>query len=99
MSMFNCICPYCDKSMDDPDDCYEEGVDYQEQCPHCEKNFTFTIGYTRNYYAEKADCLNGGEHNYKKTMTIPEQYARLQCTMCGDEKPLPKTIIEKEVST
>jgi hypothetical protein len=34
--MYKCKCPYCGKSMDDPDDCYENEMTYDYQCPHCE---------------------------------------------------------------
>jgi transcription elongation factor Elf1 len=88
MSSF--ICPYCDKELDTPTDCYETNEDYEWQCEHCEKYFVFTIDYDIIYYESKADCLNGADHNYQKTLTIPEEFARLRCKMCGDEKPLPR---------
>ena len=86
--MYKCTCPYCSETMDDPDECYEPDVTYEHECPHCEKNFVFTVDYIRTYSANKADCLNGGEHNYQKTKTYPPEYARMRCTMCDDEKPV-----------
>ena len=83
-------CPYCRSGMDDPDDCYEQDVTYEHECPYCEKSFVFTIEYTRTYSADKADCLNGAEHDYQKTKTFPVEFARLRCTMCQHEKPIPK---------
>jgi hypothetical protein len=86
----DCTCPYCDKEMDDPDDCYEPNKIYQHECPNCEKNFVFTIDYIRCYSENKADCLNGSEHKWEKTITFPVEFTRLYCTDCGEERPLPK---------
>ncbi len=80
-------CPYCKTGMDDPDECYEDGVTYEHECPSCEKYFVFTVEYTRTYSAGKADCLNGADHDYKKTRTIPAEFAVMRCKMCGHEKP------------
>lgn len=88
--MNDCTCPYCGLTMDDPVDCYESDVIYEHECPHCEKNFIFTVGYIRTYHENKADCLNGGEHDYRKTDTYPSKFTILRCTMCGDEKPLSR---------
>ncbi len=81
-------CPYCGKDMDDPDDKGESGMLHEHECPHCEKYFVFEVEYNPSYSSRKADCLNGGEHDYKKTATFPEIYARMRCRMCGDEKPI-----------
>jgi len=83
-------CPYCWKLMRDPEECYEQEITYEHECPHCEKNFVFNVEYTRTYSAKPADCLNGAEHDYKKTATIPAEFAVLRCKMCGHEKPIPK---------
>lgn len=86
----NLACPYCENEIEDPDDCYEEGVTYEHECPACEKSFVFYVKYSRDYAAHKADCLNGGDHDYKNTATIPAEYSRMRCTMCDHETPLPK---------
>jgi len=86
----NLECPYCETEIEDPDECYEEGVTYEHECPECEKSFIFGVEYTRNYSAHKAECLNGGEHDYQKTKTYPVEFARLRCSMCEHEKPMPK---------
>lgn len=88
-----CTCPYCDSEVEichDDGFGYEESQTYQYECPECEKNFVFTTSIHFYHSAEKADCLNGGEHDYKETATFPRRYTQLVCTMCGDEKPLPK---------
>ena len=62
---------------------------HHQDCPECDKTFVFQTTIVLYYDAKTADCLNGGEHDYKKTDTIPERFARLRCETCGDEKPLP----------
>lgn len=84
--MYECRCPYCGESMDDPDDSYEEGVIYDHECPHCEKNFVFEVSYIRTYSERKADCLNGGKHDFKPTSTYPREYTRMRCGHCGGER-------------
>ena len=86
--MSDCKCPYCDKIIDDPDDCYEPDEVYSHECPYCGKNFVFTIDYIRVYSERRADCLNGGEHQYEETKTWPKEFTRLCCKLCGDEKPI-----------
>jgi len=80
-------CPYCDEEIEDPDDAYEPDRDYEHECPHCEKNFVFHVEYTRNYSANKAECLNGGEHRYKerKLYGTGEPLIRWRCQDCGHE--------------
>lgn len=65
-------CPYCGAqqrtSSDDADGMREEETQARE-CSSCEKNFTFQIKISLSYTTEKADCLNGGEHAWKPTVT------------------------------
>lgn len=83
-------CPYCEEDLDDPDDCYEPDDVYEEQCPHCEKYFIFTLSYSVDYSSEKADCLNGSPHDYQKINGGPHEYFvnKRRCSMCGTEKVL-----------
>lgn len=85
-------CPYCgaDVTINHDDGYgYEEGGLHQQECSECEKTFTYSTTIHFSYSTGRADCLNGASHEYKKTRTIPERYARLRCAMCGDERPLP----------
>lgn len=92
-------CPYCDA---DIEICHDDGAGYaedelhQQTCGSCDKTFTFTTAISFDYSARKADCLNGGAHDYHKTATIPAKYARLRCGMCGDERPIDQ--VQKEPS-
>ena len=85
-------CPYCEKPIQinhDDGFGYEEDYQHEYQCPHCEKNFIFWTTISVDHQAEKADCLNDGNHDYGKTKTIPVEFARLKCRICGHEKPIP----------
>jgi hypothetical protein len=84
-------CPYCEKELEichDDGFGYEEGVKHQMECKHCEKQFVFETSISFNYEPEKADCLNGKNHNYQKTKTHPEEFSQMRCTMCDDEREM-----------
>ncbi|MFZ2809426.1 MAG: hypothetical protein WAZ60_23830 [Desulfosalsimonadaceae bacterium] len=86
-------CPYCGAGLEinhDDGYGYEEDKVYQQECSSCLKNFIFTTEICISHEAEKADCLNGADHKYKRTITYPKWAARDRCTMCGDEIPLPE---------
>jgi hypothetical protein len=91
--MTDTYCPYCNAPIEiNHDDGYGYAEDelHQQECHSCDKTFTYWTSISFHYEANKADCLNGGEHKYKKTCTVPVQYTKLRCEWCGDEKPLPK---------
>lgn len=92
--MYNDInCPYCEAHQDiNHDDGYGYDQDeiHQQECSECEKTFTFTTSIIYHYDVEQADCLNGGEHDYKPIRGCPEEYFKdkYRCTMCGEETTL-----------
>jgi len=94
-------CPYCGEGLDinhDDGQGYEEGINHQQQCIHCDKNFTFTTTITFSYEAEKADCLNDGEHIWKPTSTYPRCYTNMQCESCGEyRKPTEEEKIKYNI--
>ncbi len=78
-------CPYCDKGNEinhDDGYGYEEGRVYEQECSGCDKIFVYTTSISFYYEAEKAACLNGGEHIFEPTMTYPKKYTKMCCTMC-----------------
>ena len=79
-------CPHCDYEMDDPDECYEEGTTYEHECESCEKNFIFSVSYTRDYHPESAECLNGGHHDWKRNRTYPPDFSVMHCSTCHRER-------------
>ena len=84
-------CPYCAHDFDIcNDDGFGliEGSTHQQECPNCEKTFVFTTCISFDYTPEKADCLNGGEHDFRPTHTCPKAYTKMRCFDC-DEKRVP----------
>ena len=70
-------CPYCETPQNinhDDDYGYQEGELHEQQCSNCEKYFTYTTSISYYYNAYKADCLNGGEHDWKPTVTFPKEF-------------------------
>ena len=82
-------CPYCGVEggvNSDDGYAYEEDELREQECKECDKRFVYRIVVVYHCYALKADCLNGSLHNYVKARTHPPEFARLQCSMCGDYK-------------
>lgn len=86
-------CPYCGHEQDI---CHDDGFGYQEdvkhemECAQCEKSFVFTTCVSFSYEAEKADCLNGGDHDWKPNTVFPREYTQMVCTMCDEHRNLTK---------
>jgi len=86
--MSYCYCPYCHQEIEEP---YldEPSIDttYEHECEKCGKKFVFTIDFSIDYNESKADCLNGGEHDWKPICGCPEEVFknRRRCSMCDKE--------------
>lgn len=86
-------CPYCGADVEiNHDDGYEEDQVHEQECRECEKVFAFTTAISFHHRAHKADCLNGGKHQYEKTVTYPPEFARMRCAACGHEMALPANV-------
>lgn len=84
-------CPYCDAELEvchDDDFGYEEGIKHEMQCYICDKNFVFETSICFYYEPIKVDCLNGGEHEYELTATALEEFSKMRCKFCEDEREL-----------
>jgi hypothetical protein len=82
-------CPYCKEWQEinhDDGYGYSESELHQQWCGKCSKNFVYTTSISFYYSAEQADCLNGAEHNWNPTNTIPKEFTRMECSMCGEER-------------
>lgn len=82
-------CPYCEEEQDinhDDNYGYEEDQLHEQICVECEKTFVFTTSIHLYYEATKADCLNGEDHKYKPTMTVPRRYIKMKCIDCNHER-------------
>jgi len=86
-------CPYCGKEQLHIDSDYGQDDESEYECEHCEKNFMLHASWEISFSSRKADCLNGGEHNYEITKHCAEIFRVLRCSMCNDEKPLPVHLI------
>lgn len=83
-------CPYCGQEQEichDDGYGYEEDEHHEQECVSCEKTFIFMTTISFYYQAFKADCLNGGDHEYKPTITYPVEATRMRCVNCGIERP------------
>lgn len=90
-------CPYCNAELEiDHDEGYgyEEDQIYEQECVECHKYFVYSTSISYYYDAEKADCLNGSEHDWKQTTTYPKEFTKMRCSMCDAERTL--TSNEKE---
>ena len=82
-------CPYCGAGQDI---CHDDGYGYEEdqlheqECGECGKVFVFQTSISFYYEAQKADCLNGGEHHYKPTHTIPKECTMMECVTCDTRR-------------
>lgn len=80
-------CPYCSSEIEPNYDNREPDKDYQDECESCGKKFVYSIRYITQYHSSKADCLNGGEHDWKPIVGIPREYFenKRRCSMCAKE--------------
>lgn len=84
-------CPYCGADLEinhDDGYGYEEGRTHQQECGNCEKTFVYTTSIMFSYEAEKADCLNGANHDYRPTTTYPRIATKMECTICANRREL-----------
>ena len=91
-------CPYCGEWVEichDDGYGYEEDTKHEQYCGHCDKSFVYETSIHFSYSTSKADCLNGLDHNYSLTQTIPEFFTRMRCVDCDKERQL--TDEEREI--
>lgn len=83
-------CPYCDEMQEinhDDGQGYEESKLHQQQCYDCEMIFTFETSICFYYDVSKTDCLNGGEHKWVPTITVPRNRTKMFCKDCHERRP------------
>ena len=82
-------CPYCEIEQEinhDDGYGYEEDVLYEQVCGNCDKTFTYRTSITFYYEAYKADCLNGSNHCFKSSITVPIEYTKMRCRDCDESR-------------
>ncbi len=91
-------CPYCEKFIEiHPDEHCEDTEIYE--CPNCQKNFEVLAEVSINYESlGKADCLNGGEHQWKQIVGCPEFHfkGKYRCKNCSETKTVTEELATKE---
>lgn len=87
-------CPYCDAEIEEPDECPDPSTTYEHECPECGKTFIFTVDYTKDFYPETADCLNGAPHDYQPIHGAPDWWFKdkRRCSMCRHEIELAPAV-------
>ncbi len=82
-------CPYCGEDVEinhDDGYGYEESQLHEQECQKCGKLFAYTTAIMLHHTAYKADCLNGGAHNYKPVVHAPRCWpAWVRCADCGQD--------------
>lgn len=89
--MRDTTCPYCDADIlinHDDGYGYEEDCTYHQECNSCGKIFVYSTHTSFYYDVDKADCLNGAQHEYHKVPTAPEEFSKMRCSMCGDSRDM-----------
>ena len=90
------LCPYCNEYTEiKPDEHYKDYEEYE--CRKCHKNFeVFAEAIIEYSVCDKADCLNGGDHKWKRIAGYPEIRFRgmYRCEDCSAEH-----IVKEELTT
>ena len=91
------VCPYCGAENGIPDEHSDEGELVEMECRECEKEFVYQCNYSVDYSSQKAPCLNGGEHSWKKMVGAPRKYFenKYRCEYCNKEKKFNDEEIKK----
>jgi hypothetical protein len=87
------FCPYCDKEVEIN---HDDGFGYKDdeflemECDHCDKKFMMHVSMSFDYEGSKADCLNGGEHDWEQIHGWPKEHfiGRQKCSMCDKERKI-----------
>jgi DNA-directed RNA polymerase subunit RPC12/RpoP len=97
MSDTEVTCPYCEEEFDvstDDGAHYKDGESEEDQCPNCDKRILIYSSCSWYREANKADCLNDGNHPWSEWHTywigdtepnVGKFYELRQCDTC-DEK-------------
>lgn len=86
-------CPYCGhyQEINHNDGYgYEEDTAHNQTCESCDKTFVYFTSISFNYDSQKADCLNGSDHEFEVSCTVPRRFSKMVCKHC-DEKRLPNS--------
>jgi hypothetical protein len=81
-------CPYCEYSFEHEHDDGSVGDRFEIECPICEKIFQYSIVTICCFDTNKANCLNGGEHDWEPVRGIPSELlvGIDRCKICGRKR-------------
>lgn len=82
----NLICPYCGYEDQDSWELSESSDNYT--CGDCSKNFTYNSSVSRTFTSQKADCLNGAEHNWRDWHNVLPELKQRSCRTCNKREIL-----------
>lgn len=77
-------CPYCGHTFDVDITEREQEVDFEVQCPNCDKYCWVSFCYFPSFEAEKAPCLNGEPHVFQKCYST--LYGEYEQCLCGETR-------------
>lgn len=81
----NLVCPYCGHEHMDSWE-ISDGPSFYT-CHECDKNFNYDTEITRTFTSSKADCRNGGEHDFKLIGGLEGYYPDFYvCRVCDARK-------------
>jgi hypothetical protein len=91
-------CPYCGvENTVDYGDIYGEGQ-YEFDCVMCKKTFVGYLSYLPCWDPKKADCLNGGDHDWGKGMSVGRVVEKYdECKVCGEKRNIVTEEIGAEI--
>ena len=93
----NLTCPYCDHTYStgyDNEKCEEH---YQAECPACDNIFAYQIEIEITTISCRAECLNGGEHEWEIQKCYPEFMTRRYCA-CGESEYIYSMEVRKDMA-
>jgi len=83
--IYSIECPYCGEQVD-LDGLWQDeepNQDFEVECEHCNKIIMVEFEFP-HFTAKKADCKNGGEHNW--TEVSSSYFGKYQECFCGATK-------------
>ena len=89
-------CPYCGNQQEAVE-IYNPDEEYRVEGEVCENVYTVMVGWNPVYYCNEAPCLNGGEHEMKKTIRAPRVIngcEKWHCMTCSYEENRPAKCAE-----
>jgi len=97
--MSDFACPYCGAKHEYDGDPMGQDKTTEYQCSECDKLFLITCSYSVDYAANKADCLNNGNHVWKDAIRTPYIINRKIKQRCqgGCNREQNRTATEEEI--